>query len=104
PTRRSSDLDSGIGQLFHHIEVMIDKNQLDYQKMLKRLEIDFPDFLMIGNSLKSDVLPVIELGGSAVHIPYHTTWAHERINYEIKHTNFYTLQSITDLPKLLNLI
>lgn len=96
--------DSGIGQLFHHIEVMIDKNQLDYQKMLKRLEIDFPDFLMVGNSLKSDVLPVIELGGSAVHIPYHTTWAHERINYEIKHTNFYTLQSITDLPKLLNLI
>lgn len=95
--------DSGIGQLFHHIEVMIHKDKSDYQKMLKRLEIDSSDFLMIGNSLKSDVLPVIELGGSAIHIPYHTTWEHERIPHKIEHSNFYTLSNIRDLPKLLNL-
>ena len=94
--------ESGIGQLFHHIEVMIDKNKLDYQKMLKRLEINASEFLMIGNSLKSDILPVLELGGTAIHIPYHTTWAHERINHEIKHPNFHTLKNIADLPLLLD--
>lgn len=66
--------DSGIGHYFHHIEVLSDKTELDYEKMLGRLDIKAKDFLMIGNSLKSDVLPIINLGGYGIHVPYATTW------------------------------
>lgn len=89
--------DSGLGHYFHHIEVMSDKTVLDYQKMLGRLDIDAAHFVMIGNSLKSDVLPVLELGGNAFHIPYHTTWAYEKIDFEVQHPNFRALSSITEI-------
>ncbi|MBX9807053.1 MAG: HAD family hydrolase, partial [Flavobacteriaceae bacterium] len=62
-----------------------------------RLEIQPSAFLMIGNSLKSDVLPVLAIGGHAVHIPFHTTWAHERIDYEVKHKNFSTVEKMLDV-------
>ena len=52
---------------------------------------------MIGNSLKSDVLPVLAIGGHAVHIPFHTTWAHERIDYKVEHENFYTFEKMIDI-------
>ncbi len=94
---------SGLGPFFHHIEVMSEKEELDYEKLLKRLEIGPEDFLMIGNSLKSDVLPVLNIGATAVHIPFHTTWAHERIDHEIVHPRFYTAEKMTDLIALLNL-
>ena len=68
---------SGLGHYFHHIEVMSDKQEVDYTDLIKRLEIQPSEFFMIGNSLKSDVLPVLAIGGHAVHIPFHTTWAHE---------------------------
>lgn len=93
--------DSGIGAFFHHIEVMSDKTELDYQKMLGRLECEPEDFLMIGNSLKSDILPVLNLGGHAIHVPYHTTWAYEKIDFEIEHDNFKSIAAITNLLPLL---
>ncbi|MBY0485585.1 MAG: HAD family hydrolase [Flavobacteriaceae bacterium] len=93
---------SGLGHYFHHIEVMADKQELNYEKLLKRLEINADEFFMIGNSLKSDVLPVLEIGGYAVHIPFHTTWEHEKISHTVEHPNFKTLEKITDvLPILL---
>ena len=93
---------SGLGHYFHHIEVMSDKKELNYQKLLQRLEIQSSEFFMIGNSLKSDVLPVLEIGGYAVHIPFHTTWEHEKISHKVEHPNFKTLEKITDvLPILL---
>ena len=93
---------SGLGHYFHHIEVMADKQELNYQKLLTRLEIQPSEFFMIGNSLKSDVLPVLAIGGYAVHIPFHTTWEHEKINHKVEHANFYTFDKITDvLPILL---
>jgi putative hydrolase of the HAD superfamily len=92
---------SGLGKYFHHIEVMSDKQEKDYTDLLKRLEIHPSAFLMIGNSLKSDVLPVLAIGGHAVHIPFHTTWAHERIDYEVVHENFYTFEKMTDVLKRL---
>ena len=76
---------------------MSDKTELDYQKMLGRLEIQPDNFVMIGNSLKSDVLPVLNLNGHAIHIPYHTTWAYERIDYTIEHPNFKTLKNIGEV-------
>ncbi|WP_298137924.1 HAD family hydrolase [Flavobacterium sp.] len=94
--------DSGIGHYFHHIEVMSDKKELDYEKMLARLDTKPEDFIMIGNSLKSDVLPVLNIGGHGYHIAYHTTWEYEKIDFEIQHENFKSLEKITDvLPILL---
>jgi putative hydrolase of the HAD superfamily len=93
--------DSGLGKYFHHIEVMSDKQEKDYSDLLKRLDIHPSEFLMIGNSLKSDVLPVLNIGGQAVHIPFHTTWAHERIDFKIEHDNFYSFEKLTDILRII---
>lgn len=89
--------DSGLGHYFHHIEVLSDKTELDYQKMLGRLDIKAEEFLMIGNSLKSDVLPILNIGGYGIHVPYHTTWEYEKIDFEIEHENFKSITSITEI-------
>lgn len=91
---------SGLGHYFHHIEVMSDKKEQDYIDLLKRLEIQPDEFYMIGNSLKSDVLPVLGIGSSAIHIPFHTTWLHERIDHEVKHEKFKTFEKITQILPL----
>ena len=88
---------SGLGHYFHHIEVMADKQALNYEKLLTRLEINPQQFMMIGNSLKSDVLPVLEVGGYACHIPFHTTWIHERIDHDVVHQNFKALTNISEV-------
>ena len=93
--------DSGLGAYFHHIEVMSDKQEKDYSDLLNRLEIKPKEFFMIGNSLKSDVLPVLGIGGYAVHVPYHTTWEHEKINHKVNHPNFRTLEKISDVLEIL---
>jgi putative hydrolase of the HAD superfamily len=93
--------DSGLGPYFHHIEVMSDKTDLDYTKMLDRLECEPENFVMIGNSLKSDVLPVLNIGGIGIHIPYHTTWEYEKIDFEIKHENFKAIANLTELFEIL---
>ncbi len=92
---------SGLAHYFHHIEIMSDKRESDYQKLLKHLDIAPEEFLMIGNSLKSDVLPVLAIGGHGFHIPYHTTWAYEHIEHKIEHTHF---QSFSSLREVLNLL
>jgi putative hydrolase of the HAD superfamily len=92
---------SGLGHYFHHIEVMSDKQEINYTHLLKRLEINPEEFFMIGNSLKSDVLPVLGIGGYAVHIPFHTTWEHERISHKVEHPNFKTLDKIIDVLPIL---
>ncbi len=88
---------SGLAEYFHHIEIMSDKREADYRKLIGHLDIDPVHFLMIGNSLKSDVLPVLAIGGHAIHIPYHTTWAHEQIDHAVEHVNFRELASVRDL-------
>ena len=71
---------SGLFKYFHHIEVLSEKKVTDYKKLLNRLDINPSEFLMIGNSLKSDVLPIVEIGAQAIHIPFHTTWQHEEVS------------------------
>lgn len=95
--------DSGIGHYFHHIEVLSDKTELDYTKMLGRLDIQAADFLMIGNSLKSDVLPILNIGGYGIHVPYHTTWEYEKIDFKIEHENFLALTDIAEILKVLDI-
>ena len=92
---------SGIDHYFHHIEIMSDKGEADYLKLIKHLDIPPSEFVMVGNSLKSDVLPVLEIGGHAFHIPYHTTWAHEIVEHTIDHPNFKELAHIKDVLSFL---
>lgn len=85
---------SGLAHYFHHIEIMSDKRPKDYQKLIRHLDIAPESFLMIGNSVKSDILPVLELGGYACHVPYHTTWAHERVEARVEHDRFLEAKEI----------
>jgi putative hydrolase of the HAD superfamily len=94
---------SGIEHHFHHIEIMSEKGEADYKKLIKHLDVRPEEFLMVGNSLKSDVLPVLNLGGHAVHVPYHTMWAHETIEHNVEHPNFISAEHIREiLPYLLS--
>ncbi|MFT4033858.1 MAG: HAD family hydrolase [Siphonobacter sp.] len=92
---------SGLASYFHHIEIMSDKQQADYQKLIRHLDVQPDEFLMIGNSLKSDVIPVLEIGGYAIHVPYHTTWLHEQVEYQLEHSNFKKAHQLTDCLGLL---
>ena len=89
---------SNLLSYFHHIEVMSDKKEKDYQKLIKHLDIHPSELLMIGNSLKSDVLPLIEIGASAIHVPFHTTWIHEEVTEEEKSKlDYKTVNNIKDI-------
>ena len=68
---------SGLADLFQRIEVVSEKDMPTYQRVLRELGVPASRFVMIGNSLRSDIAPVVELGGWGIHIPYHITWAHE---------------------------
>ena len=69
--------ESGLAELFPRIEIVSEKDPPTYAKVLEEFDLPAQRFLMIGNSLRSDVAPVLELGGWAVHMPYHVTWEHE---------------------------
>ena len=89
---------SGLMKYFHHIEVMSDKKVEDYEKLIKHLDIEPNQFLMVGNSLKSDILPVLKLGGNSVHVPYHTTWVHEMVDKkELENVRFHKIENIREL-------
>jgi putative hydrolase of the HAD superfamily len=92
---------SGLLGYFHHIEIMSDKKEADYNKLIAHLDTEPGQFLMIGNSLKSDVLPVLAVGGHAIHIPYHTTWEHEVIHHTVEHPNFKAAEHIIDILSFL---
>jgi putative hydrolase of the HAD superfamily len=80
---------SGLGGYFFHIEVVSDKTVGIYRDLLAKHDIPPQRFLMVGNSLRSDVLPVVALGGQAVHIPYAITWAHEKVDEDSKRAEGY---------------
>lgn len=89
---------SGLEKYFHHVEIMSEKKGEDYGKLLRHLDIKPSQFLMIGNSLKSDILPVLEIGGYGFHIPYHTTWQHETNVKNLPVSDkFKELKTITDV-------
>ena len=92
---------SGLEKYFHHIEVMSDKQPKNYQKLITHLDIPPSQFLMVGNSLKSDILPVLAIESYAIHIPFHTTWEHEKIEEEVMHYNFKELKLASELIDLL---
>lgn len=93
---------SGLLQYFHHIEVLSEKQESNYEKLLSHLDINPAEFLMVGNSLKSDILPLINIGASAVHIPFHTTWEHEKVSVDKTNgKNYKTIEHLTEILDLL---
>jgi Predicted hydrolase (HAD superfamily) len=95
---------SGLAELFQFVEVVSEKNPETYAKLFDRHQLEAANVTMVGNSLKSDVLPVLRLGGRAVHIPYELTWVHEEAELPEEFSSldrFRALGSISDLPQLL---
>lgn len=89
---------SGLAEYFSHIEIVREKDDEIYQKILSKNKFDSSKFLMVGNSLKSDILPVIRIGAEAIHIPYHTTWAREMVaENELENYRFLRLQRMKEL-------
>lgn len=94
---------SGLAQYFDHIEIMSFKREEDYRKLLHNLGVEPFDFLMVGNSMKSDILPVLEIGGNGIHIPFHTTWAHELVENTKNLPNFVEIEDIREMLDLIDL-
>lgn len=93
---------SGLSSHFEQIEIVSEKDTATYASILRRHAVSADEFLMVGNSLKSDILPVLEIGASAAHIPYHLLWSLERIDHlPDAPGRFFELKSIRELPPLL---
>lgn len=92
---------SGLEHYFHHIEIMSDKKVSDYQKLLKHLGCQPKNFLMLGNSIKSDIMPVLDLGANGAHVPYYITWTHEQQEHNLIHENFIQLKEIDEILNFL---
>lgn len=93
---------SGMRDYFSMVEVINDKTPDSYLMVLKKYHLDPETFLMVGNSLRSDVLPILELGGTAVHIPANTTWEHEMVpDFDTSHTRYFELSGMHQLPDLI---
>ncbi|MGZ4769193.1 MAG: HAD family hydrolase [Ilumatobacteraceae bacterium] len=86
---------SGLVHHFEHVEIVLEKDPETYATLLTRLAIDPTRFCMVGNSVRSDILPVLSLGGHGVHIPYPILWELERVEHDEK---FVELGSLADLP------
>lgn len=88
---------SGLGEHFLMVEIVSEKNVATYQRVITRSSVPPDRFLMIGNSLKSDVLPAIDAGAHAIHIPYAMTWAHERVeNHGREVTQLASIRELVD--------
>jgi len=92
---------SGLKGYFRHIEILAEKTPESYSALLDKHRVEPGKFLMVGNSLRSDILPVVEIGGVAVHIPYDGTWSHERVlPRPVQEHEYYRLEHIGLLPGL----
>lgn len=91
---------SGLIDYFHHIEVLSEKQEDNYSRLLNHLDIKPSEFLMVGNSLKSDILPLVNLGSEAIHVPFHTTWEHEKVSEnETNGVDYKTVNSLLEILK-----
>lgn len=91
---------SGLKKYFSHIEIVSDKTPEAYCRLLDFLGIESHELLMVGNSFKSDIAPVLTLGGYGVHIPFKTTWQHEKTD-EFDHPHLFRISEFSELCKIL---
>jgi putative hydrolase of the HAD superfamily len=89
---------SGLGELFAAVEIVSEKDASTYERVFARYGTGAGEAAMCGNSVRSDVLPALEAGAYAAHVPYHLTWAHEMAEAPVGHPRFAELASIADLP------
>jgi len=93
---------SGLAELFTGVEILSDKTVDTYRAVISRRGLEPGEFVMVGNSLRSDILPVVEMGGRAIHIPYHLTWQHEHVDDDSLPSNgWHRLERIGELGPLL---
>jgi putative hydrolase of the HAD superfamily len=95
---------SGLGDHFDAVEIVATKDERSYERILRRHKVEADEFVMIGNSPRSDIVPVLALGGWAVHVPHPLTWAHERLEDETAmaaHDRFRLVASLTDVPAVI---
>ncbi|MDR3577338.1 MAG: HAD hydrolase-like protein [Anaerolineaceae bacterium] len=93
---------SGLANYFRLIEVVEDKTEKSYRTLLQKYNIAPARFLMVGNSIRSDILPVVKIGGQAVYIPYATTWVHETVaDLDIDQHHFAEINNLIQLPEYL---
>jgi putative hydrolase of the HAD superfamily len=96
---------SGLGDLFTGVEILSDKTIDSYRSVLRRRDIKPGEFVMVGNSLRSDIVPVVALGARAVHVPYHVTWHHEHVPEDsLPRDGWHRLDTIAELSRLLGSI
>jgi putative hydrolase of the HAD superfamily len=87
---------SGLEHLFEEVDIVLEKDPATYARVLRRIGVKPEQFCMVGNSVRSDVLPLLSIGASAVHVPYHITWTHEQVDEHDQH--FAELSSLAELP------
>ncbi len=92
---------SGLGEYFEKVEVVNEKDEATYQRVFEKMGIEPSNALMVGNSLKSDVLPVVAIGGTGVHVPFEITWDHEKTEKVIDNDRIFEIKVIKDLVELL---
>lgn len=94
---------SDLATHFSFIEIVSEKDASTYASILRRQDIAPAEFLMVGNSMKSDILPVLEIGAAAAHVPYHLLWALDRVDHlPDEPGRFFQLASLRELPALLS--
>lgn len=91
---------SGLSDYFDHVEIMSDKTEKEYIKLMKTLQVSPKEFLMVGNSLKSDIQPVLATGGYAVHVPFEVMWQHE-VAESFEHPRLMQVKSLKLLTEML---
>jgi putative hydrolase of the HAD superfamily len=92
---------SGLGELFDDIQIVSEKNSSTYQRIFGLSGRSPQESMMVGNSLKSDVIPAIEAGSVGVHIPHDLTWVHEHAEPPLSNPRFHSIEHLGELPELL---
>jgi putative hydrolase of the HAD superfamily len=94
--------ESGLADLFQRIEIVSEKDERSYARLLEEFGVPARAFAMVGNSVKSDILPVLALGGYGVHMPYHVTWGLEVVEYESTHPRMAVVGRAEEIPQALD--
>lgn len=93
---------SGISHHFDHVEIVLEKDPATYAHVLKSLDINPKSFCMVGNSMKSDILPVISIGGFGVYVPYEILWELDHAEHPTANADRYVeLETLSLVPKWL---
>lgn len=100
--QESKVAESGLAKHFERIEILTEKSPDAYRRVLNECEVDPSEFVMVGNSVRSDVLPVVEIGAHAVHVPYGITWGHEQVDPHPCEVTWKQISSLSELPGVLS--